>query len=144
MILVHGTCVALDGAAVLLRGPSGSGKSDLALRLIEAGAHLVADDQVVLTHRLGALIAAAPQVLAGRLEVRGVGIVAQPHVSEARVALVIDLVASAEVERMPERATVELIGMRLPLIKLNAFEASAVAKIRLALGMSDSRLAANR
>ena len=142
MTLMHGTCVELDGAAVLLRGPSGSGKSDLALRLIEAGACLVADDQVSLQARHGVLIAAAPAAIAGRMEVRGLGIVAVRHVAEARLALVVDLVPPPAVERLPEPADVELAGIALPLLKLAPFEASAVAKLRLALKARDARLKA--
>ena len=142
MTLAHGTCVELDGAAVLLRGRSGSGKSDLALRLIAAGAQLVADDQVLLQPRHGMLFASAPAALAGRMEVRGLGIVTQHHLSEARLALVVDLVASEAVERLPEPATVELAGVTLPLFKLAPFEASVVAKLRLALQGSAQRLKA--
>jgi serine kinase of HPr protein (carbohydrate metabolism regulator) len=142
MTLVHGTCVELDGAAVLLRGPSGSGKSDLALRLIEAGARLVADDQVSLQPRHGVLVAAAPAAIAGRMEVRGLGIVAVSHVAEARLVLVVDLVPAAAVERLPEPAEVALAGVALPRLALAPFEASAVAKLRLALRERGARLKA--
>jgi HPr kinase/phosphorylase len=142
MTLAHGTCVELDGAAVLLRGPSGSGKSDLALRLIDSGARLVADDQVLLQPRHGRLFASAPAAIAGRMEVRGLGIMAQPHLAEAPLALVVDLVPPEAVERLPEPATVELVGISLPLIKLAPFEASVVAKLRLALRRPARRLKA--
>jgi serine kinase of HPr protein (carbohydrate metabolism regulator) len=142
MTLAHGTCVELDGAAVLLRGAPGSGKSDLALRLIDAGAHLVADDQVLLQPRHGMVFAAAPAAIAGRMEVRGLGIVAQRCVAEARLALVVDLVAPEAVERLPEPGSVDLVGVVLPAIKLAPFEASAVAKLRLALQRSGARLKA--
>ena len=132
-LTIHATAVALDGVAVLLRGPPGSGKSDLALRLIEAGARLIADDQTVLSRRGGRLFAAPPATIAGRLEVRGLGIVALDHVADIAVALVFDLVAAAAIERLPAPATVELLNVRLPLMRLDPAAASAAAKVRLAV-----------
>lgn len=132
MVRVHGTCIDLGGAGVLLRGPSGSGKSDLALRLIDTGAQLVADDQVEL-RRVGRDVrASAPAALRGKMEVRGVGIVAMTPSADAPLRLVIDL-AGAPVERLPEPATAELEGVAVPLLRLDAFEASAAAKVRVAL-----------
>ena len=132
-MMVHATCVAIGDRAVLLCGPSGSGKSDLALRLIDGGAQLVADDQVVLRAEAGRIVARAPEALAGRMEVRGIGIVAVTHIAAAPVALVVDLVAAAAVERMPEPARRTLLDIALPLVALAPFEASTPAKIRLAL-----------
>ena len=133
MTRVHGTAVALDGAGVLIRGPSGSGKSDLALRLIDAGAQLVADDQTELSPGERALIMRAPLALAGRLEVRGVGIAHVPTVAEAPLRLVLDLVRPEEVERLPEASLCEVLERKIPRLALTPFEASAVAKVRLAL-----------
>mgnify|MGYP001603115985 CR=1 FL=1 len=133
MILVHGTCVDVAGTAVLLRGASGSGKSDLALRLIDEGARLIADDQVALAKVAGVLVAAAPPVIAGRIEARGVGLVEVPAAAEARLGLVIDLVAPAAVERLPQPAQTEIDGVALPRLALAPFEASATAKVRLAV-----------
>jgi serine kinase of HPr protein (carbohydrate metabolism regulator) len=132
MNLEHATCIAIEGEAVLLRGASGSGKSDLALRLIDAGAALVADDQVRLRRQDGRLIASPPAALAGLLEVRGLGIVRLPYLDEAPVALVVDLVTGGDVERLPETEAVEIAGVVLPMVHLAAFEASAPAKLRLA------------
>ena len=132
MVQVHGTCVELAGMGVLLRGPSGSGKSDLALRLIDRGARLVADDRVDLRVLGAALIAAAPEPIAGRMEVRGIGIIAAPAVAETRLGLVVDLAAPAAVERLPAPNFCTFLGLRVPLIELVAFEASAAAKVRLA------------
>ena len=131
MIRVHATCVDFGRAAVLLRGPAGAGKSDLALRLIDRGALLVADDQVELEARRGELWARAPATLAGKIEVRGYGVVDVPHVAKARVRLVADLDGATPLERLPEPASCELEGVSLPLIRLNPFEASAAAKLRL-------------
>ena len=133
MIMVHGTTVALDGEGVLLRGPSGSGKSDLALRLIDRGARLVADDQTELTCAAQRLIARSPRSIAGRMEVRGVGILRVPAVPSAPLRLVVDLVAPDRVERLPEPQFCDYLQCSLPLLTLAPFEASAPAKIRLAL-----------
>lgn len=135
-MLVHASCVSIDGRAVLLRGPSGSGKSDLALRLIDQGAALVADDQVVLDVAAGQLTASAPSALSGLLEVRGIGIVRCDGVASAPVRLVIDLEPSGSVERMPEPETCVLSGFQIPKITLYPFEVSAAAKVRMALRAS--------
>ncbi len=134
--LVHATCVAIDGKGVLLRGCSGAGKSDLALRLIEGGARLVADDQVALVAKEARLVAAPPPALAGRLEVRGVGIVELPYQPEVTLALIVKLVPGDAVERLPQPGFETIAGVRVPLIALAPFEASAPAKIRLALTAS--------
>lgn len=127
---VHGTCVEIAGLGVLLRGPPGSGKSDLALRLIENGARLVADDQVVLREEAGRLAACAPETLAGLLEIRGIGIVRCPAISAVALAAVAELVASGAVERLPESAMATYFGHRFPLYRIAAFEASAAARLR--------------
>ena len=133
MILVHGTTVALEGDGVLLRGPSGSGKSDLALRLIDGGARLVADDQTELTRTPNGLVSRAPVSIAGKIEVRGVGIMRVPTVPSSPVRLVVDLVPPDRVERLPEPQFCEYLQCSLPLLTLAPFEASTPAKIRLAL-----------
>jgi serine kinase of HPr protein (carbohydrate metabolism regulator) len=133
MIQVHGTCVELAGTAVLLRGAPGSGKSDLALRLIDGGARLVADDRVDLRLEGDRLVASAPAPLKGRLEVRGLGIIALPSLAEASLGLVADLVALGMVERLPEPARCDFLGQSLPLIRIWPFEPSAGAKLRLAV-----------
>ena len=137
--------MALDGIGILLRGAPGAGKSDLALRLIEAGAKLVADDRVRLTREDGTAVARAPAALAGLLEVRGVGIVrldAAVVADRAVVRLVCDLVPPAEVERLPEPAQVELVGVAVPLARLDPFAASAPAKLRLAAGLGPGSIMA--
>lgn len=128
---MHATCVEIERRAVLLRGPSGSGKSDLALRLIDAGARLVADDQVELEVRNGRLWARPPAALAGRMEVRGVGIRRLAFRDRSAVGLIVDLVPRAQVPRLPEPETETLVGVALPRLRLAAFEASTPAKLRL-------------
>lgn len=132
-VLLHATTVAIDGCAVLLRGPSGSGKSDLALRLIDAGARLVADDQSAVSRDGDRLVVRAPAPIAGLFEVRGVGIVRLDSVPEAPVGLIADLVAAQSVERLPSRRAETILGIAVPLIGIAPFEASAPAKLRLAL-----------
>ncbi len=137
-ITVRGTTVAIGGRGVLITGPSGSGKSDLALRLIDRGATLVCDDYTEV-HRDGTgLVASPPATIAGKIEIRGIGIVEMDHAVGVRIALVIDLARA--VERMPEdgeRATVA--DLALPLLRLSAFEASAPVKVELALARLGDR-----
>jgi HPr kinase/phosphorylase len=132
-LLLHATAIAIDGRAVLLRGASGSGKSDLALRLIDAGARLVSDDQCELYRRGEEVIVRAPATIAGLLEVRGIGLVRFDALAEAPVAAIVDLVAPESVERLPARQTATILEIALPLIAVTPFEASAPAKLRLVL-----------
>ncbi len=133
MVRVHATCVAVDGNSVLLRGPPGCGKSDLALRLIDSGARLIADDQTELRLIADHLEARAPSKIAGLLEVRGVGVMPTNNLPAAPLSAVIDLVASDAVERVPEAERCVYLGVSVPLFRLSAFEASAPAKVRLAV-----------
>jgi HPr kinase/phosphorylase len=122
---LHGSCVARNDDAILLRGAPGSGKSDLALRLLSRGFELIADDQVDVTDG----VASCPETLAGLLEVRGIGIVRVPHRAQARLALVVDLGQAPE--RLPQPRRDDMLGV--PVIKLEAFTASAADKVILAL-----------
>lgn len=136
--LVHGTCVARSGRAALLRGPSGSGKSDLALRFLWSHpetAALVSDDQVRIEMLEGLILAAAPPAIAGLLEVRGLGILSFPALRDVPLGLVVDLVGPGDVPRLPPDPLpiAEIFGIRLPLLRLAPFEASAAAKLALAL-----------
>ena len=130
---LHASCVSVGGAGVLILGSSGSGKSDLALRLIDTSAKLVADDQVILQARDETLFASCPEKIAGMLEVRGVGIVKLPFEREVALRLVVNLVSKQEVERMPEPSFFDCLGLQLPLLSLYPFEGSACAKVRLLL-----------
>ena len=98
---IHGTCVALGASGVVLRGPPGSGKSDLALRLIDGGARLVADDRIELDAAAGGLFASAPAAIKGLLEVRGLGAARMPSVEPGRVRLVDGLGAAGPDARAP-------------------------------------------
>ncbi len=129
---LHATCVAIAGAGALLRGGSGAGKSDLALRLIDRGARLVADDQVLLSGKGGRIIAHPPAPIEGRMEVRGVGIITVPHEPSIPVAALFDLVSTEAVERLPEpRQEMLVASMSLPVWALDPFEPSAPLKLAL-------------
>lgn len=138
MTTVHGACVMMAGFGVLLRGPSGRGKSDLALRLIDEGAVLVADDQVALKRDGDAVVASAPDSLSGLIEARGVGLLRLPAAAEVRLALVVDLVEAPTIERLPAPDSAALLDVNLPRIRLAPFEASAPAKLRLAVRAVES------
>ncbi|ATY31242.1 HPr kinase/phosphorylase [Sphingomonas psychrotolerans] len=129
---VHGTCVAIGSRAVLIEGRSGEGKSDLALRLIDRGAALVADGQVICQRQEGALIACAPTHLAGRIEVRGLGIIEMPNVERVPVELLIVILDAPP--RFPEDPrTRRIAGVNVPVLALAALEPSAPIKVELAL-----------
>lgn len=129
-VTIHATAVALNGRAVLLLGPSGAGKSELALRLIDRGWGLVADDRVVLTARDGLLRVSAPPALAGLIEVREVGIIAEPA-GAATVALAIDLAAPPE--RLPEIGSLTYEGIAVPSIALSPRGEAATLRVERAL-----------
>jgi HPr kinase/phosphorylase len=130
--LLHASCVDLSGAGVVLLGPSGSGKSDLALRLIDGGARLVADDRVVIERSGDELTARPPEAIAGLLEVRGLGVMRVGHCAASPLGLVVAL-GDRPAPRLPERATCQLLGVALPQLELDPWTPSACAKIRLAL-----------
>lgn len=147
--LIHATAIVLDGRAALIRGPAGSGKSDLALRCINRGASplvpqaavLLADDQVWVEKRENTLQVVAPEAIRGLIEVRGLGVVTVPFVPEANAALVVEIVARDRIERLPDPLLRrEISGIHLALLELFPFDASAPDKVLLAL----SRVSAAR
>lgn len=129
---VHASTVALDGRAVLISGPSGSGKSDLALRLIDRGYTLVSDDQTIVRREGETLIASAPPAIAGKLEIRGIGIVDMATAGNVPIALYVEL--TSEIMRLPDdRRERPVLGVNLPLVSVDAQTASAASKVSLAL-----------
>ena len=129
---LHASTVTIDGRAVVITGPSGSGKSDLALRLLDRGFTLVSDDQTIVRREGSKLIASAPPNIAGKLEIRGVGIVDMDTVKDVPLALVVQL--TSEIERLPdERRERPVLGVKLPLVSVDALTASAASKVALAL-----------
>lgn len=143
--LIHGTSVAMGDFAALISGPSGSGKSDIALRFLslksalvsrERGAlMLVSDDQTKFSIKNKKLIASAPKIIAGKLEVRGIGILEFPYKENAELSLIVKLVPAEAVPRMLDDPvpTTEILGVPVPTIQLAPFEASAPLKLLLAL-----------
>ncbi|MGI8932038.1 MAG: HPr kinase/phosphorylase [Sphingomicrobium sp.] len=129
---LHASTVALDGRAVIISGPSGSGKSDLTLRLLDRGFALVSDDRTIVRKDGSKVFASAPETIRGKLEIRGVGIVDMPTVANVPIALVVEL--TSEIQRLPddsrERA---ILGTGIPLISVDAMTASAPSKVALAL-----------
>jgi serine kinase of HPr protein (carbohydrate metabolism regulator) len=129
---LHASTVALGGRAVLISGPSGSGKSDLALRLLDRGFVLVSDDQTILRKEGGQLVASAPATIKGKLEIRGIGIVDMESVSDVPLALVVEL--TSEIQRLPDDSRERLIlDVRVPLVTIDARTASAPSKVAVAL-----------
>ncbi len=143
--MVNGTAVAVDGKAVLLTGAPGSGKSDLALRLIEGGALLIADDLVELRRAGDDLLAGfpadAPADLRGRIEARGLGIVAVPAADgPVRLALVVQADAPSGAGNPENHQELQWLDIALPRLRLALLEASAPTKVRLALGASSGSI----
>lgn len=132
---LHATLIKLKSKGVLLLGKSGSGKSDLALRLIEnKAAKLVADDVVFIHKKGNSLFGTAAENLCGMLEVRGVGIVTYPYIKQSKIDLAVHLVdTAAEVERFPLKRKELILGLEIKQIDLYAKESSAPDKIAAAL-----------
>ena len=129
---LHASAVAVDGRAVLIQGPSGSGKSDLALRLIDREFTLVSDDRTIVRKDGERVIASAPDRIRGKLEIRGIGIVDMPAVDDVPVALVVEL--TSDIQRLPDDSRERLVlGVKVPLVTIDAMTASAASKVALAL-----------
>jgi serine kinase of HPr protein (carbohydrate metabolism regulator) len=129
---LHASAVAIDGRAVLIMGPSGAGKSDLALRLLDRGFTLVSDDQTLVRRDGDRLIASAPATIAGKLEIRGVGIVDMECVANVPVCLLVEL--TSDIQRLPDDSRERpILGVPLPLVSIDALTASAASKVALAL-----------
>jgi serine kinase of HPr protein (carbohydrate metabolism regulator) len=129
---IHASTVAAEGRAVLITGPSGSGKSDLALRLLDRGFTLVSDDQTIVRRQGDRLLATAPPNIAGKLEIRGIGIVDMEWSGDLPVALIVEL--TSDIQRLPDDSRERpILGITLPLVTIDAMTASAPSKVALAL-----------
>lgn len=129
---IHASTVAKDGRAVLLTGLSGAGKSDLALRLLDRGFALVSDDRTIVKRQGTRLLASAPPTIAGKIEIRGIGIIDVGHVSDVPVALLVEL--TSEIQRLPDdNRERPIVGVPIPLISVDAMTASAASKVVIAL-----------
>lgn len=129
---LHASCVARDGRAILICGRSGSGKSDLALRLIDRGSILVSDDYTMVRRVGGRLLARPPVNIEGKIEVRGIGILPLDWTADVPVCLFVDLDRASE--RLPrDNELVRIAGVEVPAIAANALEASAPVKVETAL-----------
>ncbi len=131
-LIVHATALTLrvgpDWRGALILGPSGIGKSDLALRAVQAGCVLIADDYTWLWESGGHLYGSAPETIAGRMEVRGIGITNEPARKMTRIHLAA-LAQTDPVERMPENEITPLLGIGIATIRVNPREASSVTKL---------------
>ena len=130
---IYASAVCIKDRGVLFLGDSGSGKSDISLRMIaNHGAKLISDDRVDVQNINNHLIASAPKYIQGLLEVRGVGIIDIHTISQSEINLVVQLTTSS-IDRMPKNSTFEIEGVAIPFIKINPFEASSTAKVLAAL-----------
>ncbi|RJF91408.1 HPr kinase/phosphorylase [Sphingomonas cavernae] len=130
--MLHASTVEIGGRAVLIEGLSGSGKSDLALRLIDRGARLISDDYTLVKREKGGLLATAAPNIAGKIEVRGLGIIELGNVEDVPVGLIVTL--GEPVARIPgAEMTRKIAGVAVPVVALNGLEASAPVKVELAL-----------
>ena len=134
-VQIHASCVALAGAGVLLRGRPGAGKSDLALRLVDGGGALVADDLCEIRRAGDRLLADLPEAVdpgfRGRIELRGIGFLTLPYAGPTPLALVADLEPGSLAEAADSSREAVYLGITLPLIVLDPFRVSAAAKLRL-------------
>ena len=133
---VHGTSVSIDGDGVLFRGPSGSGKSDLALRMINYGAQLVSDDQVCLTRRNDNIFMSSPPTIRNSMEVRGIGIVNTIAQKEAPLLLVLNMSPNNAASRMPIWQLCTFLDIKVPAVEFAPFEISAHLKVKLAINLA--------
>ena len=129
---IHSTSVVIDDNGVLILGDSGSGKSDLALRLIDNGATLISDDISICRKNLNSIYLYCPPEIKGLLEVREIGIITVPFVERIKLRLVVNLKSNNN-ERFPKDSSFRILGIKIPLINIEGKNSSAVAKIKVKL-----------
>ena len=129
---MHSSSVVIDDNGVLILGDSGSGKSDLALRLIDNGATLISDDISICRKNLNNIYLYCPPEIKGWLEVREIGIITVPFVEKIKLQLVVNL-KSKNSQRFPKDNSLKILGIKIPLINIDGKNSSAVAKIKVKL-----------
>ena len=129
---IHSTSVVIDDNGVLILGDSGSGKSDLALRLIDNGATLISDDISICRKNSNNIYLYCPPEIKGLLEVREIGIITVPFVERIKLRLVVNLKSNNN-ERFPKDSTYRILGIKIPIINIEGKNSSAVAKIKVKL-----------
>ena len=129
---MHSSSVVIDDNGVLILGDSGSGKSDLALRLIDNGATLISDDISICRKNSNNIYLFCPPEIKGLLEVREIGIITVPFVERIKLRLVVNL-KSKNNERFPKDNSFRILGIKIPLISIEGKNSSAVAKIKVKL-----------
>jgi HPr kinase/phosphorylase len=132
---IHGTCVAINGDGVLFRGPPGSGKSDLALRIIDSGGQLIADDQTIITRMGDRIITSSPASIRHKIEVRGIGIMTFSAKKEAPLTLILDMLPPVNIERIPQVRFCDYLDVKIPVLGISPFENSATTKVKLAINL---------
>ena len=113
--ILHASTVTLAGRGLMIQGRAGSGKSTLALQLMAYGATLISDDRTEVFQKDGTLRARAPTAIAGRIEARGIGILAAQMNAEVALVAVVDLDRN-ETDRLPEKRSTSIEGVTLPLL----------------------------
>ena len=129
---IHSTSVVIDDNGVLILGDSGSGKSDLALRLIDSGATLISDDISICRKNSNNIYLYCPPEIKGLLEVREIGIITVPFVERIKLRLVVNLKRNNN-ERFPKDSFFRILGIKIPIINIEGKNSSAVAKIKVKL-----------
>lgn len=129
---IHSTSVVIDDNGVLILGDSGSGKSDLALRLIDNGATLISDDISICRKNSNNIYLYCPPEIKGLLEVREIGIITVPFVERIKLRLVVNLKSNNN-ERFPKESSFRILGIKIPIINIEGKNSSAVAKIKVKL-----------
>lgn len=143
-IQIHGTSVFYKDKGILLLGPPGSGKSDLALRLVDLGGKLIADDQTIIESDKVDLFLSCPPEIQSHLEIRGIGIYNAPIIASAKLDIVLNLKHYREIERFPNPQFKEYLGIKKSFYDLDPFELSVLAKIHLILSQQEIESCVNK
>ena len=129
---IHGSSIVLEDNGVMITGESGSGKSDLALRMIDTGATLISDDITICKKKLNEIYHFCPTQTKGLIEVREVGIMTVPFVEKIKLRMVVRL-TDENLDRLPKIKFIKILGIKIPFLKMDGKNISAVAKIKVKL-----------